>query len=132
MFHAEDSELAEAKAARWNAVDEGGKGGVRAALLQSLLDPEQPIRHTAAQVAPLAAPLAAKSWAWLVLTPLSSLSLCAWRAGRCQVIASVAAVDLPNRQWGGPSGLIPMILQCVTAGAAVPEGSKQAALEALG
>ena len=49
-----------------------------------------------------------------------------------QVIGAVAGIDLPRKQWGGAAGVIPSILQCVTAAAGVAEGSKQAALEALG
>jgi len=48
-----------------------------------------------------------------------------------QVIGAVAAIDLPNKQWVGPTGLISQILQCVTA-AGVPETAKEAALEACG
>ena len=43
----------------------------------------------------------------------------------------MAAVDLPNKEWCGPAGLIPSILQAVT-NPAVAEGAKEAALEALG
>lgn len=28
-----------------------------------------------------------------------------------QDIGAVAALDIPNKRWGGPSGLIPMLLQ---------------------
>lgn len=48
-----------------------------------------------------------------------------------QVIGSVAAIDIPRQQWGGPTGLITMILQCVT-NPGVAEESKVAALETCG
>jgi hypothetical protein len=48
-----------------------------------------------------------------------------------QVIGAVASIDLPAKQWVGPTGLIAQILQCVTA-PAVPEHAKEAALEACG
>jgi len=48
-----------------------------------------------------------------------------------QVIGSLASIDLPRKQWVGPSGLIPNILQCVT-NPSVSDECKEAALEACG